>query len=154
MTQRESFLNEEHTELLAEISEMSATPGETGKLFTELLNIFSAHLDREEETVLPLLGYLRDSVESLVEVSDSLFKAGKDFRTEYETMENEHNAMDNIMKTIEPNDVSGKVMELIRHIRHHVMLESEIIYPATMTAANIVISRTGAKGKWRSGTEL
>ena len=143
MTQRESFLNEEHTELLNEISEMSAATGETGKLFSQLLNIFSGHLDREEETVLPLLRYLHDSVEGPAEASDGLFKAGKDFRVEYETMENEHKAMDKIMNVIESSGAAGKVMELIWHIRHHVTLESEIIYPAAMAAANMVISSQG-----------
>jgi iron-sulfur cluster repair protein YtfE (RIC family) len=140
MTQHESFLNEEHTELLAEISEVAATPGKTGKLFSELLNIFSGHLDREEQTVLPLLGYLYDSVERPIDVSDSLFKAGKDFRTEYATMVNEHKAIDDIMKTTESDGAPEKVMELICDIRHHVMLESEVIYPAAMMAANMITS--------------
>lgn len=145
MAQHESFLKDEHSELLAGILEVSSTQDETGKRFLELLKIFSGHLDREEETVLPLIAYLYDSVEKQPEVNGNLLKACKDFKTEYSTMVNEHEAMENIMKTIESKKASGKVMDLIGDIRHHVMLEGELIYPAAMMVANAIISNYEGK---------
>ena len=60
MKDKESFLDREHTEILETLQAASFTEGSTKRIFSEMLSIFSYHLDREEETVMPLLHYLSD----------------------------------------------------------------------------------------------
>ena len=138
MTEHESMLNEEHTELLSRISEMSGISGEPGRLFAKILEIFSGHLDREEETVIPLVIYLEERIEGSAQADESLGKYANDFRTEYPTMISEHREMDGMMKQIESISSSDDAAKLIREIRHHVRMEEEILYPAAMAAADMV----------------
>ena len=60
MKDKESFLDREHTEILETLQAASFTEGSTKRIFSEMLSIFSYHLDREEETVMPLLHYLSE----------------------------------------------------------------------------------------------
>lgn len=137
MEEKISFLDREHTHLLEEIQELSMNEGTAGESFKSLLRVFSAHLDREEETVMPLLEYLRNRVAGNSELkNERISAASRDFQLEYGTMIAEHKEISEILKSIEICDtvaISG-ALNLIGELRHHVEIEEEILYPAALAA--------------------
>lgn len=56
MSDSESVMKNEHGELLELLEGISGKGGRTGEIFSEILGLFRQHLEREEETVIPLLG--------------------------------------------------------------------------------------------------
>lgn len=140
MREKTSFLDKEHTHLLEEIQELSMSDGATGESFKSLMSTFSAHLDREEETVMPLLEYLRNWASGNVQMEiDSVPTASRDFQKEYGTMIAEHKEISAMLNSIERSDsvrVRG-VSDLIGELRHHVEIEEEILYPAALAAGEL-----------------
>ena len=91
MKDKESFLDREHTEILEALQATSLTEGSTKRIFSEMLSIFSYHLDREEETVMPLLHYLSERVTENYELDYALLRLQvHEFNTEFDNMLSEH----------------------------------------------------------------
>ncbi len=60
MTDGKNILDEEHEELIEMLGEVASEQTEVGRLFSEVFRIFRHHLDKENQTVAPLLAYLKE----------------------------------------------------------------------------------------------
>lgn len=142
MAEMEGFLDREHSELLEQMSEIAAGKGRIAELYGEILSIFSYHLDKEEETVIPLLGYLksRDTGQNKGRLRD-LESASRKFIGDAEEMVFEHSKMAQLIEKAASamgSDSSGKAADLGRSLLHHVELEEEILYPAAKAACELL----------------
>lgn len=135
MNGKASFLDREHTEILESLQHAAMSGGGLGILFSEILSVFSYHLDREEETVLPLLNYLpgRTSRAARVDLVPIHLRASE-FCTEIDSMLKEHQKLSELSSSASTFSGSGNenVSCLIKKLKHHMLLEEEILYPAAM----------------------
>ncbi len=141
MKEKESFLDKEHTELLEELQFAAESGGKLGETFSEILSLFSYHLDREEETVVPLLEYLSErTVEGNIADYAGLIQAAEGFDEEYESMIKEHSDLNTLSTEAESmlTDDTAKFEQLIHKLRHHIALEEEVLYPAAIGAGDII----------------
>jgi iron-sulfur cluster repair protein YtfE (RIC family) len=142
MTEMEGFLDREHSELLEQMSEIAAGKGKVAELYGEILSIFSYHLDKEEETVIPLLAYLKSRSTARSEVGfHDLESASRKFIGDAEEMISEHREMAQIIEKVASAKESGssqKAAEIGRSLLHHVELEEEILYPAAEAACELL----------------
>ncbi len=140
MREKESFLDKEHTELLEKIQELSMREGDVGESFKAVMKIFSFHLDREEETVIPLLEYLRRrALKEPEPMHERISTASRGFQQEYGSMLSEHREIETLLEAAERSSSAkvNEVLDLIRALRHHVEIEEEILYPAALAAGTL-----------------
>ncbi|MCL4328508.1 MAG: hemerythrin domain-containing protein [Candidatus Thermoplasmatota archaeon] len=140
MESETSYLDNEHTELLEGMQNLSACDTEVGHAFKDIARVFSYHLDREESTVIPLLKYLRRKAEGECESSrERLLAASENFHVEYDSMLKEHGEIEKLLGSVESIGVGMErsVSDLIHDLRHHVEIEEEILYPAALAAGNL-----------------
>lgn len=132
-----SFLDREHTELLEKLQQYALNKGRLGTIFSQILAIFSYHLDREEETVIPLLAYLKERMGRKKRPNLEYFrKISSEFDNEFENMIKEHLQIEDLCQDaitlagtdcIEIHDLSGS-------LRRHMLLEEQLLYPAAQAA--------------------
>ncbi len=136
MENKESFLDREHSELLESLQELSSSGGCNSRIFSDILKTFSYHLDREEETVVPLLGYLKCRIDRSCKPDvGKLRSAWDDFTKLHDTMLEEHREIKELLSEVKNQpETSLKEQRLIRTLEHHVEIEEEILYPASMAA--------------------
>lgn len=147
MTERISFLDREHGEILEKLHHASDIEGETGSAFGDILKIFSYHLDREEATVVPLLRYLSERTFEERDIDfNELENASMDFESQYDTMLEEHGRMVELMAGIERKSVGKReVSDLVEELKRHIEIEEEFMYPAAVGAMDLV--------EWEKGLE-
>ncbi len=141
MKDKESFLDREHTEILEELQAASLTEGSTKKIFSEMLSIFSYHLDREEETVMPLLHYLSERVTQNHGLDYALLRLrAHEFSTEFDNMLSEHQKLSDLASLAGKlfSSDSGEEIELLGKLKHHMLTEEEILYPAAEGAVELL----------------
>lgn len=141
MKDKESFLDREHTEILETLQAASFTEGSTKRIFSEMLSIFSYHLDREEETVMPLLHYLSERVTQNHGLDYALLRLqAHELKTEFDSMLSEHQKLSDLAslagKLIRSD--SGEKIELLGRLKHHMLIEEEILYPAAKGAVELL----------------
>ena len=101
MADEKNILDEEHEELIEMLGEVARKKTETGRLFSEVLRIFRYHLDKENETVGPLLAYLRERLgEYMTKDKESLNHARTMFEDSYPAMMREHEEMAKLFKIL------------------------------------------------------
>ncbi len=141
MKDKESFLDREHTEILEELQAASLTEGSTKKIFSEMLSIFSYHLDREEETVMPLLHYLSERVTQNHGLDYALLRLqAHELKTEFDSMLSEHQKLSDLASLAGKlfSSDSGEEIELLGKLKHHMLTEEEILYPAAEGAVELL----------------
>ena len=141
MKDKESFLDREHTEILEALQAAYLTEGSTKRIFSEMLSIFSYQLDREEETVMPLLHYLSERVtENHVLDYPLLRLQAHEFSTEFDNMLSEHQKLSELAYlagNLISSD-SGEEIEQLGRLKHHMLTEEEILYPAAKGAVELL----------------
>lgn len=145
MKSARSLLDREHSELLEKLQELSGRSDGFGRVFENVLKIFSYHLDREEETVMPLLDYISRRTENR-RLIDTLMlqRAWEGFTREYDNMVNEHNQMTKLLNEVEdiyPIEGEDEVSRVIRDLKHHMEIEDELLYPAAFTVKDLLERR-------------
>ncbi|AKA49518.1 hypothetical protein IX51_10905 [uncultured archaeon] len=139
-----SFLDREHTYLLEEMQALTGRSDRFGRLFENVLTIFSYHLDREEETVIPLIDYLsrREGSKRLLDVLN-IQRAWDGFRQEYDNMLNEHAQMNKLIAEIddEYSHEDKNISQLIGELKHHIEIEEVILYPAALAVGELLECR-------------
>ena len=63
MAEKHNILDHEHELLLEELNEISQQNGRIGHIYSQVLHLFREHLGEENETIVPLLGYLKRRLE-------------------------------------------------------------------------------------------
>lgn len=136
------MLDEEHEELIETLGEVAREKTEVGRLFSEVLGIFRTHLNRENETIIPLLGYLKDRLGRYdAGAKEALTIARVKFEDSYSEMIREHEDMAKLIRSAQdllkstPDKLAS---DLAEHLLHHVELEEELLYPAAFASGDLV----------------
>ena len=150
MADTRMILDGEHEELLEMLEEVSSNKAGTGDIFSGVLRIFRNHLKKESETVIPLLGYLKDRLDGVDRGKKiDLSRAGSRFKESYPVMMQEHAEMSNLIRMAQdsvktkPDKLASK---LASDLLHHVTLEEEFLYPAAFASADLVGSENRDSG--------
>lgn len=132
----------EHEKLLEDLDDLSRTSGKVGEIYSDVLVLFRAHLERENETVLPLLGYLKSRLKGFnVESMEPLRIASSKLEDHFDQMLIAHKEISRLLDLVseelkaEPNDAAGC---LAKGLRAHIALEEEVSYPAAFAASDLL----------------
>ncbi len=141
MSDEKNILDEEHEELIETLGEVARKKTEAGKLFSEVLVIFSYHLDKENETVAPLLAYLKARLGDYRDKDkDALNLARTKFEDSYPEMMQEHEKMAKLIRRAQDSlkeNPDKLASDLAEHLLHHVELEEELLYPAAFASGDL-----------------
>lgn len=142
MTEKDNILDTEHEELLEGLGEVARRKDEVGRIFDEVLRLFRSHMDKENQTIVPLLGYLRERLGDFNNQElKSLRKAAADFETGYPGMLEEHLEISRLIKMAmdEIGEKPDKMpLHLSHELLHHVSLEEELLYPAAFASGDLL----------------
>ncbi len=142
MADVKNILDEEHEELKEMLVEAAHKNTEAGRIFSEVFRIFRHHLDKENETVVPLLAYLKDRLgDFMVKDKEALNLARAKFVETYPEMMREHEEMAKLIRSSQDllkNNTDRFSADLAEHILHHVELEEELLYPAAFASGDLV----------------
>ncbi len=143
MTSGKFLLEKEHSSLMERLSYLSQRPDHFGRLFENVLKIFSYHHGREIETMVPLLEYMWHRNEYRLHDLFKLQKAWKEFQDEYESMISEHGQMKRLIGEIEdyPALEEDDVSRLVHELKRVIELEEEILYPAALVVGDLIQCR-------------
>lgn len=135
------ILEREHGELLDSLSEASRRQDHFGRLFEDVLKIFRYHLDRELETVLPLLEYMHQrNEENRLHDMLRLQEIWSNLRDEYGNLLNEHKQMFRLIGEIDdyPALEEDHISDLVQELRKHIELEEQVLYPAALMVGELI----------------
>ena len=136
------LLENEHEELLELLGEIARKKTEVGHLFSEVLRIFRYHLVKENESVVPLLAYMKDRLgEYKGNEKNFLNLARAKLEDLYPEMISEHNEMGKLIRLaqIKLEEEQDKLAsKLAEQLLHHVELEEELLYPAAFASGDLV----------------
>ncbi len=136
------ILDEEHEELVEMLGEVARKKTEVGRLFSEVLRIFRTHLNRENETIVPLLTYLQERLgERMDKERECLKSAMAEFEKSYPEMIQEHEEMAKLIRLAQKdleNNPDKLASELANQLLHHVELEEGFLYPAAFASGDLV----------------
>ncbi len=142
MEKIDGVLDKEHKELVERLEEASGKGTEAGRVFVDVLGIFRYHLEKENETIVPLLVFLKDRLDEKNQINTAeLDEARHRFDDKYCEMIQEHRIMGNLLKKAETaliTEEDERSSELIRELMHHVELEEELLYPAAKASGYIL----------------
>ena len=142
MGDHNSILDREHEEILAQLEEASAKNTETSKIFREMLAKFRHHLRKENDTIVPLLSYIKERTNGkAVEANEIHFSAEQKFNSNFGMMIKEHRIIQDLISKVQeqlkanPDEQSSN---LSKTLLDHIELEEEFLYPAAKTAGEII----------------
>lgn len=142
MADTKNILDEEHEELLEMLGEIARQKTEAGRLFSEVLRIFKYHLGRENETIAPLLAYLKGRLGGYKgKEKESLNHARTMFEDSYPAMMQEHEEMAKSIRLAQAflkDNPDRLASDLAERLLHHVELEEELLYPAAFASGDLV----------------
>ena len=150
MAHHSSILDKEHDELLEQLEDASRENNGLSKLFKEMHTKFLVHLDKENDTILPLLSYVKEVADGRVIGENQLYRtAGQKFIGDYDKMISEHRIMQDLIgKVTEQLKVHPNVQmsNLARALLEHIEIEEEFLYPAAkMAAKNIKLEQEASR---------
>jgi hypothetical protein len=142
-------MREEHDGLHAELLRASKEPTAVGAAATELMHLMKPHIDKEERYGLPPLallgplakGELHQDMGAVLEMTERL-------KSDLPAMLAEHKfIMRALHRLIDAARKGNKVelAELAHRLVHHMQLEEEIIYPASLLVGEFVALKLGLK---------
>ena len=139
MAHHSSILDKEHDELLEQLEDASRENNGLSKLFKEMHTKFLVHLDRENETILPLLSFVKETANGRVIEENQLYQtAGQKFIRDFDKMISEHRIMQELIgKVTEQLKAHPNVQlsNLARALSEHIEIEEEFLYPSAKLAA-------------------
>ena len=142
MMGQKTILDQEHEELVEQIDKISHEDTEVGRIYAEVLRIFRLHLERENDTIVPLVKHLKERIDGFGEErTNSLREAKKKFEESYGTMMREHEELSKLIRLAENSIKTGMdplAADLSEKLLHHVELEEEILYPAAFASGDLL----------------
>jgi hypothetical protein len=142
MAEKHNILDHEHELLLEELNEISQQNGRTGDICSEVLTLFREHLREENETIVPLLGYLKNSLEKIDGKDIPILRtASERFAYNFKRMLEEHREISLKLNLaigelkLKPDE---KALHLAHELIHHVEIEEQILYPAAFAAGDLL----------------
>ena len=142
-------MREEHDALHAEFLRASKEPDAVGAAATELMQLMKPHIDKEERYGLPPLallaplaqGEIHPDMGEVLEVTERL-------KAELPAMLEEHKsigqALHGLIEAARKHD-RVELAELAHRLVHHMRLEEEVVYPASLLVGEIVALKLGLK---------
>lgn len=136
------ILEHEHEEILERLEKESNKGGETSRVFAEILSRFTRHLEEENETIVPLLHFIkrRSQGENLVQSLD-YNEASNKFQRDFALMMKEHEIIQELIKKAQELSIStpdSESKEVCNELLHHIELEEEFLYPAARVAGELI----------------
>ena len=131
----------EHSQLLTLLfTATQESPLNIGPL-KEVTSIFSGHADREEETMVPVLGFFRafTAHENLPDI-DFLKAKADEFRTEEPVMLREHRKIKDILGEMEREEGTVQLVleNLSTFMERHSSMEEYYLYPLAFHACSLI----------------
>ncbi len=131
-------LKEEHEELMHNLRSIKLQ-GDAGRLFRDMMHILEAHFQAEEETVMPLLGAVKDLAEETFPKQESqLVDAFTKLKGTYEKMLSEHSRIRDLANRMIEDKSAKKAVSLLHDLLHHAAMEEEILYPTALLAGRLI----------------
>jgi restriction endonuclease Mrr len=122
----------------------SASKGktETSRIFAEILARFREHMGEENETIVPLLSYLKHRESGECQEDKKALTIARDkFNENYNVMIREHRIIQALVSKVEenlrthPDELQSRLAEeLLKHIE----LEEGFLYPAARASGEIL----------------
>lgn len=137
----EEAISAEHSELMVLLYTAEQESHDSSGIIREVTNIFSAHADREEETLIPVLQFMKEWYSGSKEVNVSFLKGkAKEFEVEKNTMINEHAIILKLFDEINIKDEknSCELNNLRSFMKRHSTIEEYYFYPIATSACNII----------------
>ncbi|MBE0626587.1 MAG: hypothetical protein IH606_17440 [Burkholderiales bacterium] len=136
-----------HDEMRAELVRATSMPGPVGKAAGRVASLCLPHFEREEETVYPVFGLLRDlsSGRLLPEMAEvlPLVAAFTEWRN---SLGDEHlsiaPAIHSLLLAAHQED-NREILEFTYALRMHEKLEDDVIFPTVLLIGNYVQERLG-----------
>jgi hemerythrin superfamily protein len=142
MAHHSSILDREHDEIIEQLEDASTGDNGTSRLFREMRSKFLTHLEKENETIIPLLSYVKETANGAGIGKNSIYiTAGEKFNRESDTMVSEHRTMQNLVGNVMEQlkiHPDGKLSKLARILLEHIEFEEEFLYPSAKMAARTI----------------
>ncbi|QRF76446.1 hypothetical protein Thermo_01968 [Thermoplasmatales archaeon] len=137
----EEPISAEHSELMTLLYTAEQESHDNSGVIKEVASVFSGHADREEETLVPVLGFMKEWFSGSKQVDVSFLKAkANEFRLEVGTMINEHAQ---ILKLFDEMSTGGEkdaclLSNLRKFMKRHSVIEEYYFYPMATYACKII----------------
>ena len=142
-------MREEHEALHAELLRASKEPSAIGVAATELMRLMKPHIEKEERYGLPPLALLAPLAKGEVDNDmGTVLELTERLKTELPAMLAEHKliaqALHRLIEAARKGD-RVELAELAVRLVHHMRLEEEIVYPASLLVGEVVALKLGLK---------
>lgn len=137
----EEAITAEHSELMTLLYTAEQESHDSSGIIKEVTNIFSGHADREEETMIPVLQFMKEWSSGNQDVNVSFLKVkAKEFEVEISTMIDEHAMILKLFDEINMKDEknSCELNNLRSFMKRHSTIEEYYFYPIATYACNII----------------
>lgn len=144
-----SSIEKAHQELLHLLVKVQQSSGKTGSLAENLAKDLQAHMEREENLAMPLLGLLPDLL-SKKPSRASAARASRlyaEMRKEYPGMLHGHREIMKLLSRLKKAAAEEGHLTAIRFaeaLEQHSREEEEILYPAALLAGRLASSKTNS----------
>lgn len=136
-----------HDEVRAELVRASSMSGRIGEAAARVAGLCLPHMEREEETVFPVFGLLRDLASGQVrpEMVDVLPLISK-FSAWRDTLGDEHYSIAPAIQGLllaAHEEGNREIVEFTYCLRMHEKMEDQVIFPTVLLIGNYVQERLG-----------
>ena len=143
-------MEKEHEEIWRLLIGVQHLSGKTGSIAEKLAKDLKAHIDKEEELALPLLGILGDIASGKLKngVAKKASLLGSRFEKEYPGMLHGHKELRRFLerlKKVGAEEGHLTAVRLAEALEAHSKEEEEVLYPAAIVAGLIASKRARSK---------
>jgi hypothetical protein len=143
-------MEKEHEEIWHLMIRVQHLSGKTGSIAEKLAKGLKAHMDREEEFALPLLGILRDIADGKLKdgVARKASILGSKFQKEYPGMLHGHKELRKSLERLKKVGSEEGHLTAVRFaetLEKHSKEEEEVFYPAALLAGQMASKRARTK---------
>jgi hypothetical protein len=142
-------MKEEHDALHAELLRASRDPGAIGAAATEVMRLLRPHIEKEDRYGLPPVALLVPLAQGKFHTDmGAVLELTERLKADLPAMLAEHEVIAGALRTL--IDAARRkdrveVAELAHRLVHHMRLEEEILYPASLLVGEYVALRLGLK---------
>lgn len=136
-----------HDEIRAELVRATSVPGPIGEAAGRMAELCLPHFEREEETVYPVFGMLREFASGEVRPQwASVLPLVAEFKHWHDTLDAQHQsiapAIHDLLLAAYKED-NREMVEFTYNLRTHETMEDQVIFPTVLLIGNYVEQRLG-----------
>jgi hypothetical protein len=136
-----------HDEIRAELVRATSVPGPIGDAAGRVAELCLPHFEREEETVYPVFGMLREFASGEVRPQwASVLPLVAEFKQWHDSFDTEHQSIAPAIHALllaAYKEDNREMVEFTYNLRMHERLEDQVIYPTVLLIGNYVEQRLG-----------